>query len=325
MKSTRFPRLAALAACFAAVMSQGSQANVTARSVTEAQTGVAVISTSADFTTCSGCVATSSDHGTVPEPGGGTSQSDSLAWAVAEHGILKAYAVESSIGPHGRAKATATLTFGDAVTIDAPGLTGQAGTVSMLLQFDFSGHVTAPDGSGSGQVRLHLDVDSGLHIDRYQRAVLFNPDGQVTTQAINPGNVAVPFSPQILAQVDFVFGQSFSFTATLIASGVGSLQQRVEVDASHSAYWGGFQSVLDAGGNAVNYSVTSSSQTDWSQSFVPATVPEPGTWALLLAGIGAVSARARRKAKEPGSSQGLHRPLDHTHHHHACPRGGLLL
>ena len=290
----------ALVAGLSGAAAGGSRASVTARSVTEARTAVAVISTSADFTDCSGCVATSSDHGTVPEPGGGSSQSDSLGRAVAEHGILRAYAAEASTGPHGYAKANATATFSDAVTIDAPGLSGQAGSVAMLLQFDYSAHVSGQlPGAGSGQVRLILDVFYPLRTDRYQRAVLIAPDGQVTTQSINPGNVVVPFTPQILAQVDFVFGQPFSFTATLIAAAVGNFDQQVEVDASHSAYWGGFQSVLDGGGNAVSYSVTSGSQTDWSQSFVPATVPEPGTWALLLAGVGLVSACARRRASRP--------------------------
>ena len=69
-------------------------------------------------------------------------------------------------------------------------------------------------------------------------------------------------------------------------------------DAAHSLYWGGISSVTDANGNAVDFTLASASGTNYLQSFVPvvvtAPVPEPETYALLLAGLGVLGLVRRR-------------------------------
>jgi len=82
--------------------------------------------------------------------------------------------------------------------------------------------------------------------------------------------------------VHLVFGQPLPFQVTLDAKGGGFEDESFTVDAEHSAFWGGFQSVTDAHGNAVNYTLGAGSQADWSKSFIPTAVPEPDTFALIV-------------------------------------------
>jgi len=71
----------------------------------------------------------------------------------------------------------------------------------------------------------------------------------------------------------------------------------VQLDAGHSAYWGGIESVVDANGHAVPFTLTSVSNHDWSASSIPAPVPLPGSGVLLLSAIGCMGHAARRLAR----------------------------
>lgn len=73
---------------------------------------------------------------------------------------------------------------------------------------------------------------------------------------------------------------------------------RQECDAGGSVYWGGILGVFDEGGMPVaNWAVTSDSGTDYARSFVPVQpgVPEPSTWAMMIAGFGLLGAQMRRR------------------------------
>lgn len=59
----------------------------------------------------------------------------------------------------------------------------------------------------------------------------------------------------------------------------------------NSLVWGGISSVIDASGNPiVNFTVSSDSGFNYAQA-----VPEPGTWAMLLAGVGLLGCMVRRR------------------------------
>jgi hypothetical protein len=48
-----------------------------------------------------------------------------------------------------------------------------------------------------------------------------------------------------------------------------------------------------------DWSVASTSGTNWQQSFIPTSgaVPEPASWAMLIAGFGLVGAMQRRRQR----------------------------
>ena len=95
--------------------------------------------------------------------------------------------------------------------------------------------------------------------------------------------------------MDFVFGQPLSFEAKLDVGGGGPVDESFTLDAAHSAYWGGFRSVMDANGDAVAYTPAPGSQADWSKSYIPLAVPEPNAYLLVLAGLCAVGFALRRR------------------------------
>ncbi len=272
-----------------ALCTVSSFAGVMAHVVTEAEIDSAgSIGTAGDVKTCPGCQASISSTGTVTSATFGTSQSDSLARATADYGILKTFATAVSNGHFGEARATATALFSDVFTINSSGLAGQHGTVVIPLEFNYT---ASRSGVASSQVTLSLEVGHTFPLDVYQRSLQFNSDGTVLSDSFDPPHVVTPFSTTILAAVDFVFGQSVGFKTTLEVKGGGFFDEGFTLDAEHSAFWGGFRSVTDANGNAVDYTLGTGSQADWSTSFIPSAspVPEPDTHALMLAGLGAVA------------------------------------
>ena len=270
-------------------------AGVTAHVVTEAEINSAgSIGTAGDVKNCAGCQASISNTGTVTTAAFGTSQSDSLARATADYGILKTFAAATSNGHFGEARVVmATASFSDIFTINATGLEGQHGTV--VIPVDFS-YTSSRSGQGSGQVTLTLTRFIGGRSDLYKRSLSFNSDGTTTSDSFDPVHVVTPFSTSILATLDFVFGQPVSFEVALDARGGGFFDQSFTLDAEHSAFWGGFRSVTDASGDAVAYTLAPGSQADWSKSFIPQAVPEADTYVLMLAGLATLAFVLRRRA-----------------------------
>jgi hypothetical protein len=95
-----------------------------------------------------------------------------------------------------------------------------------------------------------------------------------------------------------------SATATSFAGGAlvgkGSVSAGSSVDIGHTLAWAGVQSVRGADGNLVDvYSMTGlGSGFDFGRSQTPAVtpVPEPETWAMLMAGLMIVARLGRRRA-----------------------------
>jgi hypothetical protein len=270
-----------------ALFSASTSAGVTAHVVTEAEINShGDIGTAGDLKTCPGCEASISSTGTVPSATFGTSHSDSTARATAQYGVLKAFATAASNGHFAQARATATASFSDSFTINAVGLSGEKGTAVIPLQFNYTNSLSGPQ--AFSQVSLSLELFNTFPTAKYQRSLHYRPDGTVLSDSFDPPHVVTPFSTSILATVPFVFGQPVPFQVTLEGKGGGFEDESFTVDAAHSAFWGGFRSVTDASGSAVNYTLGGGSQADWSKSFIPTTVPEPDTFALMMGGLFAI-------------------------------------
>ena len=287
--------------CAVLVAPTAGFAQFTARVVPGAKTALAVESLNPDVAFCGGCLVTASQSGAFVN-GGVLNRSDASGTALADYGVLKVLARGSTSGPDAFAETDAMADFSDSFTIDAAGLTGQHGTVRLTLATTSTHDIS---GQAFGQLSTRLQVNAGGGSQgTWIQAATFDADGSVRSGSSSPGIGAVPYGPTLLADIDFVYGESISFLASLSArvggrSGASGAPASFAVDASHSAYWGGFLAVLDGSGDEVGtYAVSSGSGTDWSRSFVPppvSPVPEPETCALLLAGLGAVRFVASRR------------------------------
>jgi hypothetical protein len=102
-------------------------------------------------------------------------------------------------------------------------------------------------------------------------------------------------------EAEVIAGQPVSISATALAELGAASATNVRGDSilnfeDGGIFWGGIASVSLLDGTSVDYTVTSGSGTDYRVSLAP--IPEPSTWALLLAGIGVlavVQARSRNQ------------------------------
>lgn len=115
-------------------------------------------------------------------------------------------------------------------------------------------------------------------------------------------------------QLEFEFGSpihmnwlgSASSSADLRAgdgNAIGALSAMGYAAFSNSFYWDGISTVTDAGGNLVSgFTALNSVGIDYARSMADAAVvPEPGTWALMAAGMGLLGMLARRRPRPPRS------------------------
>jgi hypothetical protein len=217
------------------------------------------------------------------------------ASASSSFGVLRA---SSSIGvpPRGssfyNAVSFSEASFRDDFLIDAPGLTGTQGSVTVRFTIDGSlsaNAVGTPSYSAPGNATyaragytFGVNPNSG---DSYTQRKHW--DGSTSgTQFLGVEQVHTLY---------FTYGTTLEnvtlrITTTNSAAGEGySYYSATASDLSHTAIWGGFGEVRDAGGNIVeNYSFSSASGTDYTQA-----VPEPAT--SLLAGLGLAFTLLRRR------------------------------
>jgi hypothetical protein len=105
--------------------------------------------------------------------------------------------------------------------------------------------------------------------------------------------------------VPIVFNTAFQLMADMVAFTTAQTSFAGDLASAHSSfgssgYWGGLSGVHLADGTLLSgYSVSSASGFDWTSAYgappVTAPIPEPETYAMLLAGLGLLGFVARRR------------------------------
>ncbi len=233
------------------------------------------------------------------------------AIAEAGFGTLRAFAATTALGVHNsriHTGAKIAASFTDFFRVNGGALNGTLATLTIPLRFNWSFTATsAASGVGIlGIAEFSVLLDPNLGISNVQSLAFreeFAPGaslggtGQLTTglSTFTP----VPFTNTPTMMIGIELGRTIKVKADLNVTIAGNdfnvlspanvapfADFLVQLDAGHSAYWGGIQSVVDANGQSVEFSVSSASGHDWSQSSVPATVPLPASLVLLMAACG---------------------------------------
>ncbi len=233
------------------------------------------------------------------------------AKAFADFGVLRAYAQAEQLAalPGGASSfAMATARFYDTVTISSPNLAGQSGSVTFRMPVDYS-FTTYLDGGLVSTATLAGRVAIGassrpqeLNNSRLNVEVRHTSAGQVLTRSETEKPGTDRNNGIIELNYSFVFGVPFQLNASLDATATAAgVKAGATMNAYQSAIWGGVASLSNAAGQAVPYSMSSSSGFDYRLPYA-APVPEPSTWLLLAAGLGVLQVCRRRYGVAPRSA-----------------------
>lgn len=205
----------------------------------------------------------------------------------------------------------ATASFSDVMQINNPNETGW-GTLTFSLYLVRNASISAAvgdvgtQGAGAADIQAVFFSSYGNHnLSQTDGIVSRHSDAGIVVQTESWGmidNAAVPSGAALgyhLFSIPFVFNQAFSFSLELRGhsyaqgSGEGASGSSF-LEAMHSFDWAGIKQV-SVDGRAVDYTLWSESGTDWNQSFAP--VPEPETWALMLAGLAFLGFAGRHRLR----------------------------
>jgi len=241
-----------------------------------------------------------SGNGEFGEPRSG----DNMAFG--SFGVLRASSSvsvlpRSSSSPYA-AFGTSTASFQDDFLIDAPGLTGTAGTVTVRFTIDGSlslekyGSAAYSASQSSTYAQATYAIGVGIGATDVTASQRLRYDGSTS------GTPFLGVEQQYV--LNFIFGTTVNdftlrITTSAAAAGEGSTYlSTATADLSHTAVWGGFVEVRDSNNNVVNgYSFSSSSGADFTQP-----IPEPTSATLVaLAGTALLGRRRLRKNAGTGS------------------------
>ena len=225
------------------------------------------------------------------------------AFGSTDFGTLKSYTAAAA--GSGSIQTYSRTYFQDLVQIGSTNYSGQQGyaEVTMLYNWELSAI-----GNSSAYVTASLNFNGGAanaYAEQTANALTGDFYSSSDARGINGREVVGSGVGWITVLADFTFGRQFGIGMQLETQtsaqggGIGDAEfGGVGVtSANRSLYWGGIGRVFNVDGSLVNdYSVTSISNVDYSQSFLPVNaVPEPSTYALMLAGLGALAFAAKRR------------------------------
>ena len=199
-----------------------------------------------------------------------------------------------------------TTSFTDVLTMNTPGISSGSFTASLLID----GMLTADSaGLPSSGVFSFAAVEILVRVASLPDPVFSfsytrsNYNGFIAGSGslngmrysgplIGAFDFSIPFDSLVGQEVtvQLFYGTN---TATLQAGDSAS----AACDYSHTLVWGGVSQVLDGMGAPVtNYSLTGATGANYAQSFAGA-VPEPASWAMMLAGFGLAGVMLRRQRR----------------------------
>jgi hypothetical protein len=224
-----------------------------------------------------------------------------------DYGVAKAFATATGSN-FGQVTGETIAGWGDSITLTTPGVSSGFVTAAMALNADL---LFGSGGFSFNVLDFQFIASQGLIGNRYFYQYNLNTSQTSTltsTLSINDNGTSSVTSPtmpspvmlEVEFRIPFISGQAFDIESSLTCSARGNLATST-CDAGSSAYWGGIRSVTDANGAALTgWTLASGSGTDWAQSFIPGSgaVPEPASWAMLIAGFGLVGAMRRRQRRQ---------------------------
>ena len=203
------------------------------------------------------------------------------------------------VGPRTRTSSAGSASWIDAITFGGNGLTGPA---YAHVAFSITGGLSSLSDLSIIGSQANSTVGMSIQIDGnrvfYATGQAFSRNGVL--EILTPGS---EYNGTFQFDIPFTFGQPFQIFATLSAqtqalAGAANAAASADSVFDSSAYWGGISDVHLANGTLLSgYTLTSQSGFNWLNAYGPVTapVPEPETYAMLLAGLGLLGFAAQRR------------------------------
>ena len=196
--------------------------------------------------------------------------------------------------------------FSDQFTVSAPGLLGTAGT--MTVAFVISGapsHSGGPvpnlDGQGWGSImswKAAFNLLGNDHAVRWEgnRSYSLDAFNSVTDGTANFGTQSFTLPIVFGERLDLSFSGTVEARAgasSTIAGVAATLDAFGSMDLGNTIAWGGITDLRDANGVAVTAFDAISGDTGFNYAQAYVAVPEPGAFAMVVAGVLVLVARRR--------------------------------
>ncbi len=221
-----------------------------------------------------------------------------------------------------RRGSNANASFEDSLTIFA-GTPGSIASAVFAVRISQIGNIVIGDSPSVGGTGGNVDIvvygagSAGLRITKQLYAVTraFDAQNHIITgidfEEYQSGSPAVTthlphyaagyaFDDIYLLNISFISGHAFTLVGSVgcgSSAATDALSPIISGDCSISQQWKGLRAVVDNGGHQITAFTTSGSGFNYG-SFTPG-VPEPESWAMLIAGFGLTGAVMRRRQVSP--------------------------